>query len=301
MRTLKRQFNEPALLKSFVPRSLIAGSLPLAKGAVPLQVAYNAACLALDSERIALIVSASGNTVHYLAGLAADFASAGPVTCWLAGALPGSAHHQGPGAYYCPLDEHGLTACVLCTEDGVKCFVGSADDVKRFPASERVPDCRAFEATDPVGAAWPRWHAYTEYAREDNRTLLRRLVQGGLAACAIMLVLWVAAAVYLSWANAQSTDLAAKARRIVDSAQQAFAENSGNRDPAWIEFQNLARFVLEHQGRLVAFEHKGGKSSWTLEVPEFTTGEEISRAFGPGVQTHKEGNRIQVSKKGDDK
>src|SRR5471032_2986780 len=102
----KRAVSGP--LTVFVPPSLVACSLMLAKGAVPVQVAYNAATLALDTERVCTILSSHEGKVHYLAGAAADFASQAPgVATMMAVALPGGPVYRGDGVYFAALADSG--------------------------------------------------------------------------------------------------------------------------------------------------------------------------------------------------
>lgn len=282
--------------RAFVPRSLIAGSLPVARDASPLQVAYNAACLALDTERIVLIAAREDDRVHYLAGAGADFASQGNVTTLLASALPGNPHHRGHGSYFCAVDDT-LHACVITTSAGVKCFVGTEEDVERFPVTEGVPQLPVFQVGS-AGAAleqMPPWRAFSEYDRGDNRLLLQRLLTVGIALNGVMGLLWVGASLYASYASAQAQDLATQARAVITAASNAFAQDGGNHHPAWQEFQNVSRFALEYQGRITAFAFQDGKLNWSLVVPEFVTGDQIQRAFG-SVQTKREDGRIRISK-----
>ena len=55
------------------PESMIAGTVPLLRGADALTVAYHAAAFALDTERVRVMAQAAGDRVHYLAAAASDF------------------------------------------------------------------------------------------------------------------------------------------------------------------------------------------------------------------------------------
>lgn len=289
----------PAVGTEFLPRSLIAGSLPLAKDAVPAQVAYNAASFALDSERICLIIAVKGARVHYLAGAASDFASqSGAVCTALACALPGSPFYRGPGVYFSPVGDDGLTACVIGTDDNVKCFVGAEVDALRFQESEQMADLPVVRLASSVLklATLPPWRPFNECERDSSQRLLVRLRHFGIGYCAAMVALWVATAVYAAAVDDRVQNSAAQAQALIASAQQAMAEDGGMHHPAWQELQTISRFVLEHQGRVTAFEAKAGKINWALDVPDFVTGDEIGKAFGSGIQTRKEGARIHVTK-----
>jgi hypothetical protein len=287
-----------AEVRDFLPPTLIAGSLPVAKKASAAQVAYNAASLALDTERVCLITSFADGKVNYLAGAASDFASQGAVSTLLASALPNAPQHKGYGAYYCPLVDNSGMACVITTASGIKCFVGSEADAERFPVAEQVTDCPTYRLknfSDELNAM-PRWQSFSEYDRSDNRTLLRRLLMVGGLNAVVMGVMWLGATIYVARTTAQINDFAMQARTVLSAASETYVQKGGGRHPAWQEFQNVSSFVLTHRGHLLKFDLKDGKVSWSMDVPDFITGDEIGRIFGSGIQTRKEGNMIRISK-----
>lgn len=288
-------------VSEFLPRTLIAGALPMAKGVSAPQVAYHAASLALDTERVCLITSVSEDKVSYLAGAAADFASAGPATTLLACALPGIPAHRGWGVYYGALPGNAGTACVISTASGIKCFVGSEADAQRFPAAEQLSHLPVHHIAemDCALAALPQWHSFTEHQRSDNRLLLKRLQIFGAANVAVMAAVWLGSSLYIAQTSAESADLEGQARAAIAKASEAYMNKGGGRHPAWHELQNVSRFVLSHRGRLLKFNLKDRRISWSIEVPDFVTGEEIGKAFGRGIQTRREGGMIRVTRNGD--
>jgi hypothetical protein len=273
-------------VSEFVPRSLIAGSLPVAAGASPLHVAYNAASFALDTDRICLITSVQGDKVHYLAGAASDFASQGPVSTLLARALPGVAGHQGKGVYFCT------------TEDDVKCFVGDQGDADRFPDAEGLDDYvvhRLQPYTEKL-TGLPAWKPFSERDRAANRAWCGGLLVTGIGLSVVMALIWAGSAIYVSRLGAPRPDPAQELQSLIAQTSASVVKDSGTYDSAWLEFQTVSRFVLEHQGKLLSFQLLDGKLSWSLEVPDSVTGEELDQALGRGIQTRRDGGKISVGK-----
>lgn len=284
----------------FLPKSLIAGSLPLGKGASPTQVAYNSASLALNTERLCLITSVLGNRVYYLAGDASEFASQQNASTVLSTALPGSRMHRGDGVYFALLSDKGQMACIVVKDKTLKCFVGAPAEAERFPAVENASDLPVYHlhsTGEKFGALTP-WRQLSDYDRDENRKLAKAILSTGAANALVMATVWVACSFYVAQASEQSSDYKAMAEAMLSEASASLARSSSSRHMGWQELQDVSRFAREHKGRIQAFELKDGRISWQLEIPTFVTGEQISKAFKGGVQTRKDGPVIIVSKAG---
>ena len=279
----------------FVPASLIAGTVTLVKGAVGHRVAYNAACLALQTERVCMIVIEDGDRAHYLAGDAKEFAEfAAPVSTSLIAALPNSKTHQGDGVYFHPVGE--MLACLIVRERRIKAYIGSKQVARRFPNVEKAESLPTYELwlDDPLTPGCPIWSGYAEQERESNRRMLHKMAGIGIGVNVVMGGLWAGSVMWQGYTQAQMNDSQEKVRQsLVQAVSQLQA--SPYKQQAWTELQEVARFVIEKKGRLEAFSFKQGKIMWEINVPASVTGEEITKSLGK-AETSAAGERLRISK-----
>lgn len=279
----------------FLPSTLVAATVPLVKGAVGHRVAYHAACLALQTERICMIIQEDGDRVHYLAGDAREFAEfAVPVSTSLISALPGFGTHQGDGVYFHPIGE--MLACLIVRERRIKACVGTKQSARRFPAVEKAEDLPVHELwlDDPLVQGCPVWSGYAEQERESNRRVLKKMMLVGLAVNVVMGSVWGGSVVWEGYSQAKMIDSQAKMRESLHTAVSRL-EAAPYKHPAWNELQEVGRFVIEKKGRLDEFKFYKGKINWRLTVPSSVTGEEITRALGK-VETNPEAGSIRITK-----
>ena len=285
---------------TFVPASIVAGSVNVAAGADPAQVAYNSACLALDSERVCLIFSAQGRLVHYIAGLASDFSSSSPnVTTILAIGLPGMPHHQGEGCYRVNVGPGGdLIACVACKDGRVYSFVGAPSRAERFPAAIGGVDIPVIDlsASDERVQDIPVWKPHSEREREDNKRLLRYSAIFLFAVNCVMAMIWIASAISQGVAEGKLHSIAEEAKLSMSSLIVKLAP-AAYKHEAWNEYQSVAAFAMDHKGRLDHFELKDGKLTWRISVPAFVTGGEINSTF-KGISVTQDGDNLIIRKGG---
>lgn len=295
-----REIGQRQAALPFVPPSIVAGSVNVAAGADPVQVAYNSACLALDSERVCLIFSAHGRLVHYVAGLASDFSSSSPnVTTILAIALPGMPYHRGDGCYRVKIGLSGeMVACVACKDGRVYSFVGTTSRAERFPAAIGGANIPVIDLadSDPCAQDIPVWKPHSEREREDNKRLLRRSAIFLFAVNCFMGSIWVASAVTQGVAEGQLHNIANEASQGMQSLFGKLAP-AAYKHEAWNEYQAIAAFAIDHKGRLEHFELKDGRLAWKISVPSFVTGAEINSNF-KGVSVAEDGDRLIIRKGG---
>lgn len=285
---------------SFVPPSIVAGSVNVASGSDPAHVAYNSACLALDSERVCLIFSTHDRMVHYIAGLASDFSSSSPnVATMLATSLPGMAHHEGDGCYQANLDLAGdIVACVACKDGRVYSFVGTPSRAERFPAAIgglALPLIKISDSDDRIQDI-PVWKPHSEREREDNKRLLRLSGIFLFAVNVVMGLIWVASSITQGISESKLNDITGEATRSMTSLVNAMAPASYKHE-AWNEYQSVASFAMDHKGKMEHFELKDGQIAWSMSVPIFVTGGEINHAF-KGVTVTESGDKILIKKGG---
>jgi len=285
---------------SFVPPSIVAGSVNVAGGADPAQVAYNSACLALDSERVCLIFSAQGRLVHYIAGLASDFSSSSPnVTSILATGLPGMRHHQGEGCYRVNIGPGGdMIACVACKDGRVYSFVGAPSRAERFPAAIGGVDIPIIDlsASDARTQDIPVWKPHSEREREDNKRLLRYSAIFLFAVNCIMALTWIASAITQGVSEGKLHSIAEEAQQSMGSLIVKLAP-AAYKHEAWNEYQSVAAFAMDHKGKLEHFELKDGQLAWRISVPSFVTGGEINSTF-KGINVTEDGDNLIIRKGG---
>lgn len=279
----------------FLPSTLVAATLPLVKGSVGHRVAYHAACLALQTERICMIIQEDGDRVHYLAGDAREFAEfAVPVSTSLISALPGFGTHQGDGVYFHPIGE--MLACLIVRDRRIKAYVGTKQAARRFPSVEKAEELPVHELwlDDPLVQGCPVWSGYAEQERDTNRKLMHKLIAIGFGVNVVMGSVWGGSVVWEGYSQAKMIDSQTKMRQSLSMAVGQL-QAAPYKHPAWTELQEVSRFVVEKKGRLDEFQFAKGKMMWRLTVPNSVTGEEITRALGK-VETNPDNIGIRISK-----
>jgi len=285
--------------EDFVPTSIVAGSLHLGRYADPIQVAYNAASLALDTERICLITSTSEGKIFYLAGAAADFASHGNATTSLAAALPNSPGYLGEGIYFYPIEKSDLTVCVVSARNSLDCFVGKSQEVERYVQRVnkdlKLPVRRLDGGRIP--ADFPVWKTFTEYERVENRKFVRRVLLSALGISVVMSGAWLVSSLFHSTMVKDDAESKQSLIKSVEDVVKNMDDASMVEFSVWNEFQRISTFVLSHQGKLVKFRYQNQKVAWTMALPEYTTGQEIDRALGrENIVTTKKDGTIFIAK-----
>lgn len=265
-----------------VPPSLIVGRLPIVKGASAREAAYNVACLVLDSDRIALICSVSGQFVYYLACLAADLAS-NPrgSTCLLAASLPGMPGHRGQGLY--TADNNRLVACVLFDARGLRSYVGEPDVAAEFPVAEGAAGSPVYRVElDEKGPRLPAWESFGEM----QRATVRRYSAYAASALTALALLGGAFWGYGLYMNAENderfTKLTAETERLLSARPAQLDDGTlATSNQAWREFAQLSAFCLRHGGKILLFKASGQRSTWRIELNGAAiTDEQIKTGLG---------------------
>lgn len=285
----------PGELQKFAPDSMIAGSVPLAAGANPLQVAYHAAAFALDSERVRVIYAASRQRVHYMAAAAADFAALPPdrPTGTALGAALEEAVQRPADALPLALlaaDDAGTTAVVL-HEGKLSSFRGYSALIEQ-QLRERYGELELRDVTQhPASHVW-RGHA------ELQNAAARRLQRASLAlACTLA----SAAALGLVWLNllrgpGQQPAIAEANQAL--SAGMAEAVKRANAPMlsasyTFFEVQRLATLASDSGGRIVKFVQDNNRIAWELRLPLWVT-QEMLTPLGSDIRVRREGDSLFV-------
>lgn len=240
----------------FTPKSIISGRITIERGR-ELDAAIAAASVVLGTQQLACISSRVGDNVWYLCAPAADLASHTHSRSPLAAALPGAPDHQGDGAYTLDFSED-LQAVVVKQGDSLRSFVGSPTMVRRFITLEGVSE--SFTCT---GEGLPWRFAHDAAVRREGQlqniiTLSALLVT--VAACGI----WLWAATQRSPQEALSARLQQEHNAALATAVRAMTPPAY--PPALEHLNTAVSNTIKSNGELVQFEHKNGRSNWSLNV-----------------------------------
>lgn len=240
----------------FTPRSILSGRVKAGHGR-ELDTAIAAASVVLGTPQLACISSRVGDNIWYLCAPAADLASHTQSSSPLAAALPGSPSHQGDGAYILDLSEE-LQAVLVKQKNSLSSFVGSPVMVQRFITLEGLK-----ESFPCPGNGLPWRFAHDAVVRRDGRlqniiTLSAVLVT--VVACSIWL--WAA------YQRAPEETLRAQLRQEhkAELALAVRALTPPAYPPALEHLNKAVSQTIKSGGALVQFEHKNGRSNWSLNV-----------------------------------
>jgi hypothetical protein len=277
------------------PDSMIAGTVPLARGADPLTAAYHAAAFALDTERVRLMARAAGDRVHYLAAAASDFNSqaADRPTGTALGNILQRAQGRARDAMALALleaDDAGTTAVVLADGE-VASFRGYSALIEE-QLRERYPELEIVDVTqEPATTSWEGYQALQDRSA-------RRVQRFSLLAAATVATLSLAGLALLSGlrgpgrqpAIAQANE--ALARAVGDGVQRANAP-SLSASYTFFEVQRLASLAADSGGRIVKFVQDNNRIAWEVRLPLWVT-QEMLAALGSDIRVRREANALVV-------
>lgn len=246
-------------MESFVPRSVIAGRIDGVRGRARQRAAEAAAAL-LGTRQVALVCSQQAEAVWYIAAPARDLSSHLGATCPLSAALPQSSGHQGDAAYTA-LIEGGLQAVLVKRGSELKSFVGTAEMVQRFIAMEA---CSSTHACETAGESWtfPDGDGSSPSGRIDR--LAGWFSLAGLVVALLACGVWWSATSQSALQQQESEDLQLVHQAAARAALKAL-------DPpaypqALLYLQKAVEESAQEGGRLLQFEYREGRASWSLEV-----------------------------------
>lgn len=263
----------------FTPAGIVSGFIAPPRGASPLEAAWHAAAVALDSERIRLVHREADGGIYFLAADSGDFVGHPNAMTPLASALPGAAGHKGDGAYLIDIGS-GLVGVAVKEPRSLRCYVGERNDALRFAGES--------------AAYWPEegglWTGFRQYESWHARRLANRAILIGMTLAAVFLAISI-------FASAAAESLAHQRGAAIDrirAEQQATALRFGSERPdAYAEYRKLAVPVVTMGGQLTRFESAGGKTTWEAEFPSWV--EDLS-SLGSGLKTKMGKSRVIVSK-----
>lgn len=263
----------------FTPREFVSGFIAPPRGTKPLEAAWHAAAVALDSERIRMVHHEADGGIYFLAADAGDFVSHPNAMTPLASAMPGSPGHKGDGAYFVELGS-GIVGVAVKDPEGLRCYVGERGDALRFAGEQAL--------------YWPNdcelWTGYRQYESRHARRLANASILVGMVLTAFFLALSVLA-------SAASETLSHRKEASLNSIRaeqrEAVSQFSAEHPDAYVEYRNLAVPVVAMGGKLTRFESGGGNTTWEAEFPSWV--DDLS-ALGGGVKARMGNSRVIVSK-----
>jgi hypothetical protein len=242
----------------FTPRSILSGRVKAGHGR-ELDTAIDAASVVLGTQQLACISSRVGDNIWYLCAPAADLASHTQSSSPLAAALPGSPDHQGDGAYILDLAED-LQAVVVKQKSSLSSFVGNPVMVQRFITLEGLK-----ESFSCPGNGLPWRFAHDAVVRREGR--LQNIIT-----LSALFVTVVASAIWLweAYQRAPQEALRAKLRQEHNAALAIAvrALTPAAYPPALEHLNKAVSQTIKSGGALVQFEHKNGRSTWSLNVDD---------------------------------
>lgn len=240
----------------FTPKSIVAGRVSAGRGR-ELDAAIAAASVVLGTQQLACISSRVDDNIWYLCAPAADLASHTQSSSPLAAALPGAPDHQGDGAYTVDLATD-LQAVVIKQGDSLRSFVGTTTMVQRFITIEGLK-----EPFPCAGAGLPWRFAHDGVVRREGQ-LQNIITLGGLLVTVVACGIWLWAAYHRAPQEAISAKLQQEHNAALAVAVRAMTPPAY--PPALEHLNKAVSQTIKSGGSLVQFEHKSGRSSWSINV-----------------------------------
>jgi hypothetical protein len=243
-------------MTTFTPRSILSGRVKAGHGR-DLDTAIAAASVVLGTPQLACISSRVGDNIWYLCAPAADLASHTQSSSPLAAALPGAPGHQGDGAYTLDLAEN-LQAVLVKQKNSLSSFVGNPVMVQRFITLEGLK-----ESFSCPGDGLPWRFAHDAVVRRDGR-LQNFITLSALLVTVVACGTWLWAAYQRPSQETLRDQLQREHKAALATAARAMTPPAY--PPALEHLNKAVSQTITSGGALVQFEHKNGRSDWSLNV-----------------------------------
>jgi len=263
----------------YTPREFVSGFIPLPRHAKPLEAAWHAAAVALETERIRIIHRVSDNGIYFIAAAAATFASHPNAKTPLSAVLPDANGYKGDGAYLIEMGS-GIVAVIIKEQSKLQSYIGERVNALRFAGTHQQ--------------YWPTecesWVGYTQFESRHARRLSSISILLGMIVTGIFISVSVAISVTSGFV-AHRKDIALDSIR---AEQLATATQLGSQpSDAYTEYRKLTEPVVSMGGKLIHFESTGDTTHFKAEFPQWVTN---LGSLGSGIQTHSEGDHIVATK-----
>lgn len=240
----------------FTPRSILSGRVKAGHGR-ELDTAIAAASVVLGTPQLACISARAGDNIWYICAPAADLASHTQSSSPLAAALPGAPGHQGDGAYILDLSEN-LQAVLVKQKNSLSSFVGTPVMVQRFITLEGLK-----ESFPCPGDGLPWRFAHDAVVRRDGR-LQNTVTLSALAVTVVACGTWLWAAYQRTPQETLRAQLQKEHNAALAIAVRAMTPAAY--PPALEHLNKAVSQTIKSGGALVQFEHKNGRSNWSLDI-----------------------------------
>lgn len=263
----------------FTPRTFVTGFIMQPPGVNPMEAAWHAAAVGLDTEHVRLITREADGGIYFLAAGANEFSSRPNAMTPLASALPGDPGHQGDGAYFASLGS-GIVAVVIKEPTSLRCYVGEQSESLRFAGG--LPQYWPTECAD--------WVGFRQYESKYAQHIAKFTIFTGMGLAAVFIALSLLA----SASTAMLKHRKEIALDFIRSEQQNAANqlNAGFVDD-YRSYRAKAADVIALGGVLTRFESVEGKTNWEAEFPAWVS--DVSSLGGETSRAEK--NKVIVSKR----
>ena len=257
--------------------TMIAGQLPLAKGAQYQTSAYWLARDALNTEDVAQICSKDNKHIYYLAIPSSATKSNGRFSTALAASLPGHPRHVGDAAYMLRFPSQNFAVAVLKTEDDFRIIANEVNPVLEAieDTGLKVVDCSEFTAEPLVSMKL----AAQESAYKLNNLL--SLSFSGLFIVFSLLLLFFKVGAGLT-GSVLAAHLDEKEKQLQEVSQTLNLISPLSRDLA--QLSRISATVSRAGGWIKYYNiDEKGQESFELELPSWVSRDYID-ALGPGIK-----------------
>lgn len=277
----------------FFPVELIGGCCPRVIGE-EVDIVWNAAAEASDSERVHVVWQSMGDKIWFLAVRSSELASHPNTWCPFAALLPGMKDAAAlPACYTFYTDEAATMMTVMA--DGLQIHRGTASVVRakaERTVREMGGDVHVIELTpERLQALTPvPWYSVSLFEDRARRILASFSVIGAIGLAAAALIVWIIATVAMISAEANHKTITTRAE---DASIKLLSSVQGMRASPMREqlakFADLNDGLLALNGWLEIYQVKGGKTLWRALVPPNVTSERISELGGQNLDSNAKG------------
>jgi hypothetical protein len=272
-----------ALAEYHFPPEVIGGCCPRVAGE-ELDIVWNAAAEAVDSERIHVVWQTQGERIWYLAVRSSELSSHSNTWCPFASLLPGLKDAVLPPVCYTYFSDESATMMTIM-DDRLQIHRGTSSVVRAkaermsrelggAPVIDLIPD--RIEKLAPVP-----WYSLSLFEERARRILATVAVLSAIAFAGFAIFIWLVAAMATVSAHG---DMASFEERSQEKSLQLMKSVQALRASPMREqlakFADLNDGLITLNGMLEIYEIKNGKILWRAVVPPNITSDRISELGG---------------------
>ena len=258
-----------------------------------LELVWNAAAEACDTERVHVVWQAFGTRIWYLAVRSADLSSHTDTWCPLAALLASVKEKEGLPILYTFFGEEIATLMVL-TEEDLNVFRGTAPVIRA--KAERLSrdlneapvinlDPYRMEQLAPVP-----WFSISLFEDRARRVLATVSVLGSLIVAGISFLVWLSASMSMVTAHRDLFETTKRTQaKSMELMRQAEEMRSSPLRSQVEKFLNINDSLLALNGFLDVYEIKDKKTRWRANVPPSATADRITDMGGRNIETNDQG------------